>query len=114
MEYFGILGGMSLLSLGGVLFVRLAVMFISPILISVLRTFEIVMALALELCIASYMFDFSQVSFWYKISGSAVVTLSAVLMALSDKIGGILPKSCIGSKFTKTSSTVNATPTDDC
>ena len=114
MEYFGILGGMSLLSLGGVLFVRLAVMFISPILISVLRTFEIVMALVLELCIATYMFDFGQVSFWYKVSGSAVVTLSAVLMVLSDKIGGILPKSCGGSTDAKKSSTVNAKPADNC
>ena len=85
---------MSLLSLGGVLFVRLAIMFISPVLIEILRTFEIVMALVLELCISAYLFDFGQVSFWYKVSGSAVVTLSAVLMAVSDKIGRIIPKSC--------------------
>ena len=88
--YFGILGMMALLSLGGVLFVRMAVRFINPVLVSVLRTFEIVMALVLELAISSYLFDFENVSFYFKVSGSIIVTLSAVLMALTDKISKFL------------------------
>ena len=77
---------MALLSLGGVLFVRLAVRFISPVMVSVLRTFEIVMALILELAISSYLFDFENVSFYYKVGGSVLVTLSAVLMSLTEQI----------------------------
>ena len=84
--YFGLLGLMALLSLGGILFVRLAVRFISPVVVSVLRTFEIVMALVLELIVSSYLFDFEDASFYYKVSGSVVVTLSAVLMSLTDQI----------------------------
>ena len=66
----------------------------SPVLVSMVRTFEIVMALMLEICVAPYMFDFGNVSFWYKVSGCVTVTLSAVLMAVSDKITTYLPKTC--------------------
>ena len=70
---------------------QVAVIFINPVLVSVLRTFEIVMALILEICVSSYMFDFGNVSFAYKVAGSAAVTLSAIIMAVSDKIGELLP-----------------------
>ena len=83
---------MGLLSMSGILCMRIAALFISPVLVSMMRTFEIVMALFLEICISSHMFDFGQVSFWYKVIGCVVVTLSAVTMAVSDKINSYLPK----------------------
>ena len=70
---------------------QVAVIFINPVLVSVLRTFEIVMALVLEICVSPYMFDFGKVSFAYKVAGSGVVTLSAIIMAVSDKIAELLP-----------------------
>jgi len=90
--YLGILVLSSASSLGGILFMQVAVIFINPVLVSVLRTFEIVMALVLEICVSSYMFDFGNVSFAYKVAGSAAVTLSAIIMAVSDKIGELLPE----------------------
>ena len=91
-EYIAILVLMSVLSMSGIVFMRVAALFISPVLVSMIRTFEIVMALVLEICIASHMFDFGHVSFWYKVIGCVVVTLSAVGMAVSDKITSCLPK----------------------
>ena len=84
--YIAMLGLMGLLTMAGVLFIRLASLFISPVFVSMLRTFEIVMSLALEIIVARHMFDFGQVSFWYKISGCILVTLSVIAMSVSDKI----------------------------
>ena len=91
-EYIAILVLMGVLSMSGIVCMRIAALFISPVLVSMMRTFEIVMALVLEICIASHMFDFGHVSFWYKVIGCVVVTLSAVGMAVSDKIASCLPK----------------------
>ena len=84
--YIAMLGLMGLLTMAGVLFIRLASLFISPVFVSMLRTFEIVMSLALEIIVARHVFDFGQVSFWYKISGCILVTLSVIAMSVSDKI----------------------------
>ena len=81
-----------LLQMMGILFIRLAATYISPALLSMIRTFEIVMALVLEICIVKHEFDFSLATFHYKLIGSLVVTLSAIAMAMSDKINALISK----------------------
>ena len=97
-EYLGTLLLMGSLSLGGIFCIRLAALFILPVLVSMMRTFEIVMALVLEICIASHMFDFGNVSFWYKVVGALVVTVSAITMAYSDKITSWFTDACRPAK----------------
>jgi len=78
---------MAFLSMCGILHLRLAALFISPVLVSMVRTFEIVMGLVLEICVSLHTMDFGSLSFAYKVTGCAVVTMSAVLMATSEKVG---------------------------
>ena len=80
---------MAFLSMCGILHLRLAALFISPVLVTMIRTFEIVMGLILEICLPSSdkQVDFASQSFMFKVAGCALVTLSAVLMAASNKIG---------------------------
>ena len=94
MDYFGVLALMALLTLAGIFFVRLAVKFISPLLVSVMRTMEIVMALILEIIVSTSLFNFASAEFGYKVTGSLIVTLSAVMLALVSKIEPVLPKIC--------------------
>ena len=94
LDYFGILALMAILTLAGIFFVRLAVKFISPLLVSVMRTMEIVMALLLEIIVSTSLFNFASAEFGYKVAGSLIVTLSAVLLALVSKIEPVLPKMC--------------------
>ena len=84
--------------MSGIVFMRVAALFISPVLVSMIRTFEIVMALVLEICIASHMFDFGNVSFWYKVVGALVDTVSAITMAYSDKITSWFTDACRPAK----------------
>ena len=88
--YIGTLALTGMLQMLGILFIRLAATYISPALLSMIRTFEIVMALVLEICIARHEFDFSVATFHYKVIGSLVVTLSAIAMAMSDKINALI------------------------
>jgi len=78
---------MAFLSMCGILHLRLAALFISPVLVSMVRTFEIVMGLVLEICVSLHSTDFGSLSFAYKVTGCAVVTASAILMAMSEKMG---------------------------
>ena len=79
---------MAFLSMCGILHLRLAALFISPVLVTMIRTFEIVMGLILDICLPSSdkQVDFASQSFIFKVAGCALVTLSAVLMAASNKI----------------------------
>ena len=82
---------MAFLSMCGILHLRLAALFISPVLVTMIRTFEIVMGLVLEVvCLppndASQPHDYASTTFVFKVGGCALVTLSAVLMAASDRI----------------------------
>ena len=88
---------MSILSLGGILHQRLAVLFINPVLISMLRTTEIVMSLLLEVCLLHGKMDFASKKFIYNVIGSILVIISAVLMSMSDYINGYLGKICKSS-----------------
>ena len=76
----------------GILHLRLAALFISPVLVTMIRTFEIVMGLVLEVvCLPpgdGQPHDYASTAFAFKVGGCALVTLSAVLMAASDRISG--------------------------
>ena len=51
---------MAFLSMCGILHLRLAALFISPVLVSMVRTFEIVMGLVLEICVSLHTMDFGK------------------------------------------------------
>jgi len=81
---------MASLSLIAVVGLRVAALFISPVMVSMIRTFEIVMSLALEIITQSMgvklpnqeFLNFTSETFMFKVAGCAIVTLSAVLMAI--------------------------------
>ena len=74
---------MASLSLIAVVGLRVAALFISPVMVSMIRTFEIVMSLALEIITQSMgvklpnqeFLDFKSETFMFKVAGCAVVTL---------------------------------------
>ena len=71
------------LTLVGNTAIRLAALFISPVMVSMIRTLEIVMGLALEVTIQSIgmsepgqeLLDFTSKAFAFKVAGCAVVLL---------------------------------------
>ena len=71
------------LTLVGNTAIRLAALFISPVMVSMIRTLEIVMGLALEVTIQSIgmnepgqeLLDFTSKTFAFKVAGCAVVLL---------------------------------------
>jgi len=69
----------------------------NPVLISVVRSTEIVMGLLLDIACPSHAgaMDFASMTFWYKVMGAVVVTASVIGITLSDKIYDRF-LSCIG------------------
>jgi len=59
-----------------------------PVLISVVRSTEIVMGLMLDTMVPSTaaLIDFSSIFFWYKVIGAVLVTLSVMGITVSDKL----------------------------
>ena len=59
-----------------------------PVLISVVRSTEIVMGLLLDMMVpaSAALIDFSSMFFWYKVIGAVLVTLSVMGITLSDKM----------------------------
>ena len=74
---------MASLSLIAVVGLRVAALFISPVMVSMIRTFEIVMSLALEIITQSMgvklpnqeFLNFTSETFMFKVAGCAIVTL---------------------------------------
>lgn len=75
-------------SLAGALLLLMAVKVTDPVLISVVRSTEIVMGLLVDVISNSvdYGSDVITVFFWYKVIGAVVVTASVMAIAVSDKI----------------------------
>jgi len=74
-------------SMLGVLFIQVGVKVSDPVLVSVTRTVEIVMALIVDCCLAHIQpIDYHTSAFEYKLLGSSLVMLSVVGIALSDHL----------------------------
>jgi len=74
-------------SMLGVLFIQVGVVVSDPVLVSVTRTVEIVMALIVDCCLAhTQPIDYHTSAFEYKLLGSSLVMLSVVGIALSDHL----------------------------
>ena len=71
----------------GILFMQIAIMVSNkPILVSVTRSMEIVMALGVDMIIPEAPIDYTNISIWLKIMGSLLVTACVVGIAMSDII----------------------------
>ena len=81
-NHLGLLCLMAALSLVGYTAIQVATLFISPVMVSMIRTFEIVMNLVLEVTTQSMgmkepnqeLIDFASKSFAFKVAGCAIVT----------------------------------------
>ena len=81
-NHLGLLCLMAALSLVGYTAIRVAALFISPVMVSMIRTFEIVMGLVLEVTTQSMgmkgpnqeLIDFASQTFAFKVAGCAIVT----------------------------------------
>jgi len=86
LEESSILIWMTSTSLLGTLLLLVAVKVTDPVLIAVVRSTEIVISLLVDIMFPSYEMDFTLMSFWYKVIGAALVTLSVMCISLSDII----------------------------
>ena len=57
-----------------------------PVLVSITRSMEIVMALCVDIIVPNEPINYNDSSIWLKITGSLLVTLCVVGISLSDKI----------------------------
>ena len=74
-------------SMLGALFMQIAIMVSNePILVSVTRSMEIVMALGVDMVVPEAPIDYTNISIWLKIMGSLLVTACVVGIAMSDII----------------------------
>jgi len=77
---------MTFTSLIGTLLLLLAVKVTDPVLVAVVRSTEIVISLLIDIMFPSYEMDFSLMSFWYKVIGALIVTVSVMAISLTDVI----------------------------
>ena len=66
----------------------------NPLLVSVTRSMEIVMALVLDIITAQEQVDFTSSQIWFKIMGALLVTMSVVGIASSDILEQNMPSLC--------------------
>ena len=66
----------------------------NPLLVSVTRSMEIVMALVLDIITAQEKVDFTNSHIWFKIIGALLVTMSVVGIASSDILEQYIPSLC--------------------
>ena len=72
-------------SMMGAVFMQLAVMASNqPVLVSVTRSMEIVMAVLVDL--ATHLFDYSNMHIWYKVIGAGIVTICVAGISISDSL----------------------------
>ena len=72
------------MSMVGVLMKQMAVAATCPVLVTVVRSMEIVMALVVDVCTAEV--PTHDVQFWYKVAGAVTVTVCVIVMALAERI----------------------------
>ena len=65
---------------------QMAATTISPVLVSILRSMEVVMALIVDIITRDNVVHLDDMRFWYKVIGSCTVTMSVISMSVADKI----------------------------
>ena len=71
----------------GAMFMQIAIIVSNePVLVSITRSMEIVMALCVDMIVPKEPINYSDSSIWLKITGSLLVTMCVVGISLSEKI----------------------------
>ena len=80
----GLLMTVATMSMVGVLMKQMAVAATCPVLVTVVRSMEIVMALVVDVCTAEV--PTHDIQFVYKVAGAVTVTVCVIVMALAERI----------------------------
>ena len=89
-------------SMFGLLFMQMGfVVSGEPLLVSVTRSMEIVMALIVDMIASPVPIDYTNSHIWFKISGALLVMMCVVGIALSDLLEERMPSFCFRKKITE-------------
>jgi len=81
----GLLILVSTMSMVGVLMKQMAVAATCPVLVTMVRSMEIVMALVVDICLSDKIHP-EDIQFWYKVVGACTVTACVITMSVADRI----------------------------
>jgi len=82
----GLLITVATMSMVGVLMKQMAVAATCPVLVTMVRSMEIVMALVVDIGTASRPIHLDDLQFWFKVIGACTVTVCVITMSVADKI----------------------------
>jgi len=82
----GLLILVATMSMVGVLMKQMAVAATCPVLVTMVRSMEIVMALVVDICLSQDDIHLDDMQFWYKVIGACTVTICVITMSIADRI----------------------------